>query len=169
MKKDVLENKIFDDWQVSINHSARLENIIIERLSYIVHTIYNIFGYQVNTWYFDDAKEGEVGDLNNHIYNDYINNIIVECKSLKKDPAIIIFDKNRFEWEKDLGIPVRWLFENFEQEIIDGKKKFEEKEAARKAKNKEQSAKQKLEDQELINSAKSKLSKKELAALRRSL
>ena len=57
MKKDVLENKIFDDWQVSINHSARLENIIIERLSYIVHTIYNIFGYQVNTWYFDDAKE----------------------------------------------------------------------------------------------------------------
>ena len=169
MKKDVLENKIFDDWQVSINHSARLENIIIERLSYIVHTIYNIFGYQVNTWYFDDAKEGEVGDLKNHIYNDYINNIIVECKSLKKDPAIIIFDKNRFEWEKDLGIPVRWLFENFEQEIIDGKKKFEEKEAARKAKNKEQSAKQKLEDQELINSAKSKLSKKELAALRRSL
>lgn len=169
MKKDVLENKIFNDWQDSINHSARLENIITERLSYIVHTIYNIFGYQVDTWYFEDAKEGEVGDLNNNIYNGIINNIIVECKSLKKEPEILIIDKNGSEWEKDLGIPVRWLFENFEQEVIDGKKKFEEKEAARKAKNKEQSAKQKLEDQQLINSAKSKLSKNELAALRRSL
>jgi len=168
MKKDILESKHFNDWREAKAQCDRLENIITERLSYVVHKIFEVFNLKVSTWYFPDAKEGEVGDLDSHIWDAGIHEIFVEISNNKKN-NIILIDKYDNEWEWDSPLPTRWLFEDFEREIIEGKKKYEEKEAARKAQRKELTEKQKSEDAALLANVKQKLSKKELAALRRSL
>lgn len=144
--------------------AGKLEEIIINRIGYIIDTIFKTFKQKYDCWYFYGAGEGEVGDLWRHYCNNHIDIIIVGCSS-----EMVIIDKNGDEWGFEDSIPTRWLFEDFEQELIDGKKKFEDKEAERKKKQKELSAAKKQEDKDLVEAAKKKLSKKELAAIRRSL
>jgi len=153
--------------------ASRLEEKIVERIHEIVTTWFRIFDVKLDTWYFHGAGEGEVGNLwprfdDGHVW------IITELARNKdgrydsRDMAII--DKDGNEWGWDDSIPIRWLYDdNFEEEIIKGKAEFEKREVERKAKRKELAAAKKLEDEKLIEDAKKKLSKKELAALRRSL
>jgi hypothetical protein len=76
-----------------------------------------------------------------------------------------IIDKFGDEWSFEGLLPKRWLFEDFEAEIVIGKTKFEEVEALKKEKAATLKAAKKLKKAELLESAKKKLSKEELVAL----
>ncbi len=169
MKKDLLDFKIFSDWEASITQTGRLENIIIERITYIIHTLFEKFDMKLDTWYFDDAGESQVGNLADHYGKYEIDSIAIELNKNFKYKDISIIDRFGEEWSWGNSIPIRWLFEDFEKEIIDGKVKYIEKEAARKSRQKELSANKKKKDQLLIEQAKKKLSTEELAAIKRSL
>lgn len=169
MKKDILEFKIFEQWTAANEQASRLEDIITSRITYIVHTLFNQFNMKLDTWYFSDAGEGQVGSLSDHCRGDEIDSIEVELNRDFVYLDINIIDRFGNEWMWENMIPRRWLFEDFEKEIADGKIKYLEKEVARKAKQKELSKKKKAEDALLIEKAKQKLSAKELAALKRNL
>lgn len=167
--KEPITHNLVNEWQALKSKASALEDDIEQRIDYIIRFWFATFDAKLDTWYFVDANEGEVGNLSYHMNDEEISSIHVEMKSgnFKDDEYII--DKFGNEWGWESSIPTRWLFENFEQEIIGGKKLFEEKEIARKAKQKEKSAQKKLKDKALADAAKSKLSKEELAALRREL
>lgn len=166
-----------DQWIKAIKVADAYEEVISERIGYVIKTVFNTFGKKISTWYYEDAPEGGMGSLQkafNSGERDGSIRVVVEKDapygerhSFGDMDALLEGD---IEWDFSYGeFPERWLFEDFEQELIDGKKKFEEKEAARKLKAKEAKSKQTKEDKKLADQVKSKLSKKELAALRRVL
>lgn len=177
MKKEI--NKIDKIEFSTINEYNRLnqeigkyEGQIIDRIDYILYFMFNLFGNNLETWYFDGAGEGQMGNLSDNMNNHSIN-IITECDRRRYSDVIykdiVIIDKDNKEWSYEGDLPKRWLFEDFEAELVEGKRKYEEVEAARKIKEKETRKAKKEKDQKLAEAAKSKLSKEELAALKRTI
>ena len=148
-----------------VSRAGKLEEKITDRIHYIMTSIFKLFGKKSAYWYFYGAGEGEVGPLWAHYDKEMIGVVIDDCPG----ESMVILLKDGSEWGFDDGIPTRWLFEDFEEELTQGKKNYEEREITRKAAQKELAANKKLEDKKLIEGAKKKLSKKELEALRRSL
>ena len=150
-----------DKWKILTKEASELEEIITDRITYIIKFWHSMFNISFFTWYFDGAGEGEVGDL-------YANFGPMEISSINADVgkgAITIIDKYNNEYCWDSAIPTRWLFEDFEQEITDGKRKYIDFLNAKKEavlKNKKES---KINKDKLIESAKSKLTKEELEAI----
>lgn len=167
-KEEPITQKLIHDWKVASSEASSMEEEIIERIDHIVRAWFKAFNNELNYWYFDGAAEGEVGDLSKYMGADTIWCIWTELKKeCPHDMAIIDKNGDVYVWES--SIPTRWLFEDFEDEIINGKKLYEQKELERKAKIKTLSTQKKIEDRLLVEEAKKKLSKKELAALKRSL
>jgi hypothetical protein len=168
MTKAITESTV-SEWESLQRKAAKLEDTITERIDYILRAVFKTFGGDLHYWYFDGAGEGEVGDLSKWMDDNEISAIWTEAAK-KTTSDMIIIDKFGNEWEYDSAIPTRWLYDNeFEVELHNGKLQYEEKEKARKAKQKELTAAKKAEDAALIEEAKKKLTKKELAALRRSI
>jgi hypothetical protein len=152
------------DAQEQAKKAGKMEEQIVNRLDYIMQFAFKLFNQKKAYWYFHDAAEGEVGSLWNSYDKNETTMVVCDCDALK------FTDKN--DLDGDLchdGVQTRWLFESFEQEFIDGKLRYEQKELDRKSMQKELSAKKKQEDALLIEQAKKKLSPKELAAIKRSL
>jgi hypothetical protein len=145
--------------------SGILDEQIINRIHYIMVSVFNLFKKKDAYWYFYGAGEGEVGNLWSHYGSNEISIVADNCPG----EEMVIIDKFGDDWGFGDSIPTRWLFEDFEKELTEGKLKYEQKELDRKAKQKAMSAEKKQEDLELIKIAKKKLSKAELAALKRSL
>jgi hypothetical protein len=145
------------------------QEIITDRITEILLFLGKTFGGKLGTWYFSGAGEGELGNLWDHFSDeeiDCIETCWVNGRNIQENgPEIVIIDKNGETWEMQGLIPTRWLFEDFEQEIIDGKLKFEQKQEVKKLKN----LKKKVKINSLANAAKKKLTKAELAALKKSL
>ena len=160
MNKNPITKGLIVDWEEASKKASALEEKIVDRLDYIITTIFEVFKERLDTWYFSDAQEGTMGSLT---YDE--PEIFMEWKhgTLKDD--MIIIDRDGNELMFDQSVPTRWLFQEFEAELKDGKKKYEERESAKLVK--------KLSDKEatkkLAASAKSKLTKEELAALKKSL
>jgi len=169
MKKEPITKEYFEQAEKVIAFANKFTGKIEDRLDYIIHKFFEIYDCKVNTWYFEDVEESEVGNLWDHMDQDYITSIWIDINERsKKYNNYAFIDKfgEVDEWAN--SIPTRWLFEDFEQEVIDGKKKFEEKELAKKARQKELSEQKKNKNAELVEKAKQKLSKEELQALKRS-
>lgn len=158
----------YDKWEDAISVAFQHEQVILNRITYILEVWFAAFGAKLENWYFDNAGEGEVGNLCDNVNPDSIVNIYSECKPFPRKEMVIL-DKWGDEWGWESEIPLRWLFEDFEDEVNNGKKLFDEKELARKSKKKELSLAKKMKDEELIEKAKMKLSPEELAAIRRGL
>lgn len=162
-----LDKAIVYDWKSAQSMASNLEEAITDRIDYILNTIFKTFDNKLSYWYFDGADEGELGDLSKRMNDGEIDGICTEA-SKSSNGAMIIIDKFGVKWEFSGTIPTRWLYDNeFENELINGKIQYEEKEKIRKAKKKELAAAKKAEDAFLIEKAKKKLTKKELAAIRR--
>ena len=169
MSKTPITQKFIDEWREAYRRSAKMEDTITERIDYILRTIFETFGAKLDYWYFDGAAEGEVGDLARWMDDDEISGIYTEAIKEIKSPMVII-DKFGDEWEYQGEIPTRWLFDaEFAIELHNGKLQHELKEKERKEKQKERSAAKKKRDELLVEEAKKKLSKEELAAIRRSV
>lgn len=166
--KEPLTHNTYYQWQAAAANVGRLEDDITSRITYIITKWFEIFGAKLNTWYFDGAEENEVGDLSRYMNDNNIWNIYVDSENFP-DNELYIIDRFGKEYCWQSEIPTRWLFSDFEKEIIEGKKLYEEKEEARKLKRKETTIARKQKDAKLFENAKKKLSKEELAAIRRSL
>lgn len=138
---------------------------ILDRITYIIETYVSLWDNKLSTWYFHDAPEGEAGNFwENH--DEYkVHSLLIEDrhisdgKTANHNTEYILLDKNNKEIEIFDSFPVRWLWEDFEQELIEGKAKYESKQLEKA------SAKQQKK-QKWLNSAKAKLSKAELKALK---
>ena len=134
----------------------QLESQITDRIDYIIAFL---FEGKDCCWWFEGAEEGEIGDFWRHYHAHEI--WIITDPNLK----ISFIDKDGNDWEFEGSIPDRWLFEDFENEIIEGKKLFEERKAKRNLEQIQLKEQNKKEKNQLIESAKKKLSKEELKAL----
>lgn len=133
-----------------------LNEIIIDRVDYIITFLFEIFSKKKGySWWFDGAGEHEVGNF----WSNYYAGEIEFCTDISFSEMEII-DKNGDLWACGGSFPDRWLFEDFENEILEGKRLLEEKNAEKVLEKQNESEKQKL-----IDSAKKKLSKEELKAL----
>jgi len=156
-------------WQLAKREVGKLEDEISERIDFILNTWFNIYGAKIDYWYFDDAAEGELGDMERYFGDDSIYGFYIELKnSPNGDMTFIDKEGDEYSWQSE--IPTRWLFEEgFAEEITKGKAEYERLEAERKANKKKKAAAKKEKDALLAAQAKSKLSKEELAALKRAL
>lgn len=161
--KEPITKELFDEWDVLIKKAGQLEAKIEARITYILKTYFKIFGNKLDTWYFCGAEEGEVGDLKSHIWGDQIWSFEVDSSGKDWEMAFIDKDGNECYWEN--SIPTRWLFEDFETEIKEGKELFQKRQFEKELKRKASIEKRKMQKQQLIDSAKSKLSQDELKAL----
>jgi len=171
MNSNPITQGLITDWEITTKKASAYEAVIIARLDYIIRTVFKTFERKLETWYFSDAGEGGMGNFTYDVPEIYM---VMETARNRQggydnNEDMFIIDKDGGEYGFDGSVPTRWLFEDFEKELVDGKKKFEEKEIERKLKQKELSTAKKQEDKALIEAAKKKLSKKELAAIRRSL
>lgn len=144
--------------------AGKLEEKIIKRLHYIMTSIFKTFNQTKAYWYFYGADEGEVGDLWRHYDPTQISVVIENCPS-----EMVIIDKNGEYWGFEDSIPTRWLFESFEEELAQGKIKFIKKTGDLEAERKAKALQEKEAAKELAVRAKAKLTKAELAALKKSL
>lgn len=139
-----------------------LESKIIGRIHYIMLSIFNTFGQKNAYWYFYGAAEGEQGDFWRHYEKDAISIVFDNCPAGEN---MVILLKDGSEWRFDDSIPTRWLFEDFETELAEGKKKYQGKLKADKIAAQNKRFQQKQEDKKLAAAAKGKLTKQELSAL----
>ena len=168
MKKvDLITQDLVFNYQLKRTECDELEAQIIYRIDYILNFIFDLESSKLNYWYFDGAQEGEIGNLNlscdNKTIYSTIDSIVTDSVEKKKNYSYILKDGKRWEYEGTL--PSRWLFEDFEEELIEGKEKYELLEIERKQKTKQISEKNNM----LVEQAKAKLSKEELAALKKVL
>jgi hypothetical protein len=150
------------------------QETITDRITEILFFLGKHFGGTLKTWYFGGAGEGEIGNLWDHFSDEEIDCIETDWGSGRRAVSHnwvntfndgFIIDKNGNQWRMEGSIPTRWLFEDFEQEIIDGKLKFEQEQEVKKL----NLLKEKAKLNSLANAAKKKLTKAELAALKKSL
>lgn len=168
MKKvNLITQDLVFNCQLKRAECNELEAQIINRIDYILNFIFDLESSKLNYWYFDGAQEGAVGNLNlsydNKTIYSTIDSIVTDSVKKKKNYSYILKDGKQWEYEGTL--PSRWLFEDFEEELIEGKKKYELLEVERKQKKNQISEKNNM----LVEQAKAKLSKEELAALKKAL
>ena len=147
------------DWKETRHRADVLESKIVDRMDYIIHTVCKTFDVSLETWYFDDAQEGQMG----HLTCD--DPELFAKWDIRDRKEMVILTQDDEEFYFDNNIPTRWLFENFEEELENGKKRYDERE--------EEKLKKRLEATEytkkLADSAKKKLTKEELRALKKLL
>jgi len=147
------------DWQEAREKADQLEDKITDRLDYVIQTIFDAFGVILYTWYFGDAAQGELGSLT------WDEPEIFMVWDASSHEEFIILDRDGNELIMEGSVPTRWLFQSFEEELRDGKRKYEEQESARLAKV----LSVKEATKKLAASAKKKLTKEELAAIKKTL
>lgn len=128
---------------------------IEDRCDYIVNYIFDKYNFSSN-WWFPDAEPGSLGNFFQNHDEDFVSielNSIVHMKILLRGGKECDL-KNHF--------PTRWLFEDFEEEFLSGKKFYEDKLMKKSGKTKSKKA-------YLIASIKSKLTKEELQIIKKAL
>lgn len=170
--KNLLTQDQFSQWENSLAETSRLESMINDRIEYVLSIWFEAFGGKVINWYFNDASEGSLGDLSKNMYPSAIVSIYVDCNPEPKpndNNSMVILNKFGHEYGWESEIPRRWLFEDCEEEIKQGKILFDQKLIQKKANAAVKKSLQKKLDAALAEQAKAKLSKEELKALKKVL
>jgi hypothetical protein len=169
--KPLTKNQI-TQWEESLAVTSALESVIEDRIGYVIKVWVEAFGGKLTNWYFYGAGENEVGDLKDHMWTDSVHSLHIECNpNIKCNDRhdMVILTKDGGEWAWDSSIPIRWLFEDCEEEIVKGKALYEEK---LKKKTEDAAIKKSLKkklDSALAEKAKAKLTPEELRALKKVL
>lgn len=132
MKNKPISNKILKEWENARSIADVFEQEIIDRIDYIINEILKTFDQKLDTWYFHDAGEGSLGDLSPNLDEKNVSFVYEIARDSDSEEMVILL-KNGFEYSLHDGeFPTRWLFEDFEEELIQGKKDYEEKEEEKK-------------------------------------
>ena len=164
-----LSKDIFDKKSELEDQLYPIVKSIEDRIGYIAKTIFKTFGSSFENWYVQDAEEGEVGDIDSIISDDRVDismiifdsipNILVYIPpSNKSNKNWCIISRGGGKWSLKDSFPSYWLYEDFEEELKIGKSLWEDSKP-KKVKD------TKSTKNDLINSAKAKLTKEEKKAL----
>lgn len=150
---------------------AVYDDMLQERISYILDTIYSLFSETKTSWYFPDANEGEVGSFDNAIEGDYV--FITVCNYISN--MKVKFADGKYLHLCD-SLPLRWLFNPFEDELKEAKQRLDDEVAEKKRKSAEKKANRKehqanqerlrQHQKEIMKAVENKLTPEELAVLR---
>lgn len=141
---------------------------IVNRIDYILKKIYSTFGGTCDNWYFDGAEENYLGNVAAAIHYDEVTGFCIESEVKPKRPMYIL-GSNGKEIDLTWGFPVRWMTEDFESELEEGKENLVKFKAKRTKESKDKKDARKKKDFDLTNKIISKLNKEEIQALRRVL
>ena len=151
-KRDIEKTKIaYNNWKSS-------EQKIFDRSNYILHKTAEMFGGKIEWWDWDE-EHFDISMMSDEAINVYGK---TKCRGAGEWVAIL----NGDEWELKLAFPRRWLLEDFEQELSEGIKKYNEEKITHLEIEKQKTLTRKSNRQKLLNSAKEKLTKEERKALR---
>ena len=154
-----LKNEFFIKRASALNKLDDYNNILEDRVSYIITSICDVFGYSFNTWYFPDAEENEVGNFDKADFGEYFDVVIESSPKSIRDWNIILDGK---VWSLYSSIPKSWLTKNFEKELEAGRLEY-----IKSLKDNKNSRKQKLiEKKILLEQLKQKLTAEELKFLK---
>lgn len=180
-KKYAITPELFEAWEKSLAKTSALEGHITARIDYIAHALAKAFGNTLNYWSiykYESEDGGPVSDLFQHD-GEFLSSLEIEFSS--KDDLIsdnrisehCFIDKtgktcNIF----DYGIPKRWVFEDFEEELTKGvdlyiEKMVKEREerSRKKLKERDEYLRKQSEKEAILETLKSKLDEKELEAI----
>lgn len=154
LDKTVIKNFLEAHRQYSIHASAASE-----RMNYILRYCFDYVGATLNWWDFDGYTEGDfIGAIGDNTVS-----FTGEWRHGERTKFIDTFGKEN-SLEND--IPTRWLFEDFEQEFRNGVQQYKDRQSSLKALKTAKKNKKIEEKQALVASAKAKLTKEELQALK---
>lgn len=161
-----------DRREAAKNEASSYDALIEDRISFILDTVFLLFGEKKSGWYFPDAEENEVGDFEKANGDpEWIDVVAYGCL---ENGQVKLADGKYFNPSE--RIPYRWLFESFEDELKEAKLRYEEEVLAKKRKSQEKKANKKTRDaeqaklrehqKEIMKVVENKLTPEELAVLR---
>lgn len=135
---------------------------ITDRANYVIRKSAELFGGKIEWW---DWTNG-AGETDGHFNPDWLKDdyISVDGDTKGGNCEWVAILKNG-EWELRLVFPTRWLWEDFEQELTDGIKKYKEQKLHKIEMEKKKKIARDSEKKKLLEAAKSKLTKEERKAL----
>lgn len=148
----------------SIKRKDEIVEAIEKRTGEILKSATKIFRHGTNWWwaweYYEDSDNDAPDlDVDSNIGGNNLSFCIVDAGNM------VFIDKTGEERDISDGIiPFRWLWEDYQQEIIDGIKKFKDKDTITKQTNKQRREELKQLKQKYAASAKLKLTPEELWA-----
>ena len=154
--KTKLTKEDLDFYKEAETRYEALKSNIVDRIDEILKFSFKTFGSKLEYWYFDGAEEGEIGPLKIDTEWGDVHGMV-----MKPYFTMVILLEDGSEWGIEDGIPIKWLTEDYQDEIVKGKKLYEKKQEEKKAKEKARREKKK----DIAAQAKTKLSKAELKAL----
>jgi len=148
---------------------SKIEGQIVDRVDYILRTIFSAFSKRLDYWYFYGAGEGEIGPIKLDSWMKYeqVDGIVLEPYPSKDFGILLKNEKGqlKYEWGLKEGFPSKWLTEDFEVELIQGVAAYKDSELQKKAKANAKREENKKKKAELVKTAKKKLSPAEKKAL----
>lgn len=141
---------------------AEVEGFVMDRVDYIIEKIADTFDSEVKWWSFPCSSEYHSMGNFYDAYNDDCFQFEGEFK--RSHSWTIILDDGE-EYDLNNEFPTRWLYENFEEELINGKKELEQKIAKQKEDKVKKTLLKNSTKKKLLESAKSKLTEEEKKAL----
>ena len=160
-----ITKELLADYEDLMSQAGSLGGKIETRIHYVLEKIWSEFGGEIDCWWIRGADEGDVGDLSRALFwGDTVNDFVIRLKQdSDADPVILLKDGSEFGLYDEF--PQRWLFEDFEDELTNGRIMFEKKEAKSKASKKAKSAANKAKKAKLKKAAAAKLTPAERKAL----
>jgi hypothetical protein len=150
------------------NLYSKYTSVISKRVDYVVREIARIFGGKIDWWDWPKGKD----ECDGHFTPDIIEGESVSVDGWKsgggdweaylKDEKGDFKESWQFCW---FEFPTRFLYEDFEEELIEGIKKYREDKATKKELKKQKELEKVKNKAKLLDSVKSKLTKEERKAL----
>jgi hypothetical protein len=156
-----LDKSIIARREEAANELYSIDADISARIDYILNFIYNAFGSKLSNWYFQGASENQDGFFEPHMFSEEF--YVYKEPSLPNDGCFIC--KDDVEWGLEEGIPSRWLFEDFEDELTSGIERLKKHNADKKVQAAKKALAKAEEEKKLVDSIKNKLTPAELKAL----
>lgn len=134
------------------------------RVQYIIQFCVKAVGGKFEWWDWQNSDPGSRAD--GDFMESYSEDSITIVGEWTHREEMVIITKDGGEWGLDYGeIPIRWLYEDFEEEYTNGLKLYKEKKKQDAAKKKEKRQEKERERMALVAAAATKLTKEEKKAL----
>lgn len=168
-KKDYQMTKILktdlDEYWTVIKAVGPYHEKILNRINYILRTTYKEFGGEIDWWDFENY-DGNAYTLEQCLGKTEVTNLDVRVKGSWDDLGELIIKLDDGDYcEFTYGFPIRWLHEDFEDELSRGKATQEKEVAAEKKAKADKRAAKKAAKEKLKALAAAKLTPEERKAL----
>lgn len=144
-------------------HLQKMQGKLSDRMNYIVKTIFRTCGGKLEWWDWKNDDPNYRSEIVQPDINEFYGFIkYYSVGSLKND---MIIAKDGQEMIIRDEVPIRWLWEDFEEELTNGLAEKKRREELRKEHGEQKALEKKEKNKELRKQAMSKLSPEEMSAL----